>query len=78
MERYLSLGGLTVFFRVSLGSESLVNYYQTNFNLMQHHKYSLNEVENMMTWEREIYIILLLKHLEEEKKEQERQQQQRR
>ena len=45
---------------------------------MQHHKYSLTEVENMMPWEREIYIILLLKHLEEEKKEQERQQQQRR
>tara|TARA_Y100000590_G_C15542208_1_gene947426 strand:+ start:689 stop:823 length:135 start_codon:yes stop_codon:yes gene_type:complete len=44
---------------------------------MQHHKYSLTEVENMMPWEREIYIMLLLKHLEEEKKEQERQQQRR-
>jgi len=34
---------------------------------MQHHKYSLAELENMMPWEREVYIKLLLQHLEEEK-----------
>ena len=33
---------------------------------MQHHKYSLTEIEEMMPWEREIYVGLLLKHLEEE------------
>jgi hypothetical protein len=33
---------------------------------MQHHKYSLTELENMMPWEREIYIMLLINHLEEE------------
>ncbi len=37
-----------------------------NFGLMQHHKYSLTELENMIPWERDIYIGLLLKHLEEE------------
>ena len=37
-----------------------------NFALMQHHKYSLTELENMIPWERDIYIGLLLKHLEEE------------
>ena len=26
---------------------------------MQHHKYSLTELENMMPWEREIYMGLL-------------------
>ena len=26
---------------------------------MQHHKYSLTELENMMLWEREIYMGLL-------------------
>ena len=36
--------------------------------MMQHHNYSLTELENMMPWEREIYIGLLLAHLEEEKK----------
>jgi hypothetical protein len=33
---------------------------------MQHHKYSLTELENMVPWERDIYITLLLKYLEEE------------
>ena len=33
---------------------------------MQHHKYSLTELENMMPWEREIYMGLLMKFLEEE------------
>ena len=34
---------------------------------MQHHKYSLTELENMIPWERNIYVDLLIKHLEEEK-----------
>lgn len=33
---------------------------------MQHHKYSLTELENMIPWEREIYISLLLQYIEEE------------
>ena len=28
--------------------------------MMQHHKYSLTELENMMPWERDIYIGLLM------------------
>ena len=49
---------------------SLENYFRTNFALMQHHKYSLTELENMMPWEREVYIALLLAYLEEEKLKQ--------
>jgi len=37
-----------------------------NFNLMQHHKYSLTEIENMIPFEREIYLSLLKAHIEEE------------
>jgi hypothetical protein len=33
---------------------------------MQHHKYSLTELENMMPWERDIYISLLIQYIEEE------------
>jgi hypothetical protein len=40
--------------------------YQTNFALMQHHGYSLSELENMMPWEREIYLSLLQEHIKEE------------
>jgi len=37
---------------------------------MQHHKYSLTELDEMIPWEREIYINLLLQYLEEEKERQ--------
>jgi hypothetical protein len=33
---------------------------------MQHHKYSLSELESMIPWERDIYITLLIQYLEEE------------
>mgnify|MGYP001450787517 CR=1 FL=1 len=39
--------------------------------MMQHHNYSLAELENMIPWEREIYIGLLLNYIEEEKERQE-------
>ena len=34
---------------------------------MQYHKYSLTEIENMIHWERDIYVGLLQAHLEEER-----------
>ena len=33
---------------------------------MQHHQYSLTELDNMIPWERDIYINLLMKHVQEE------------
>ena len=44
----------------------LESYYKLNFSLMQHHKYSLTEIENMIPWEREIYLALLNQYIEEE------------
>jgi len=35
---------------------------------MQLSKYTLTELENMLPWEREIYIMLLQEHIEEENK----------
>jgi hypothetical protein len=46
---------------------SLESHYEVNFALMQHHKYSLTEIENMIPWEREVYISLLQNYLEEQK-----------
>jgi hypothetical protein len=37
--------------------------------MIQHHNWSLTELENMMPWEREVYVGLLIEHIEEEKKE---------
>ena len=45
---------------------TLESYFKLNFALMQHHKYSLTEVENMMPWERDIYVRLLNQYIEEE------------
>jgi len=45
---------------------NLESYYKINFSLMQHHKYSLSDIENMIPWEREIYVSLLQQHIEEE------------
>jgi|TARA_B100000073_G_C23657387_1_gene543078 hypothetical protein len=45
-----------------------MNHYKTNFALMQHHKYSLTELENMMPWERDVYVNLLLAYLQEEER----------
>lgn len=36
---------------------------------MHHHKYSLTELENMIPWEREIYLSLLTQFLEKEKQQ---------
>jgi hypothetical protein len=33
---------------------------------MQHHKYSLTELESMIPWERDIYIAMLIQYIEEE------------
>lgn len=52
--------------------DSLENYYKTNFALMQHHKYSLTELEDMIPWEREVYVNLLLGYLKEEEEQREK------
>jgi hypothetical protein len=33
---------------------------------MQHHKYSLTELENMIPWERDIYVTMLIQYIEQE------------
>ena len=57
-----------------MSHEDLASYYKLNFALMQHYKYSLTELENMIPWEREIYVSLLQQYVEEEnlKAQQER------
>ena len=34
--------------------------------MMQHHKYSLTDLENMLPWERDVYIVMLTNHIEKE------------
>jgi|TARA_R110000803_G_scaffold43645_1_gene92927 hypothetical protein len=39
---------------------------------MQHHKYSLTELENMVPWEREVYVNLLTQYIKEENERKQR------
>ena len=57
-----------------MAHEDLASYYKLKFALMQHHKYSLTELENMMPWEREIYVSLLQQYVEEENLKAQQQQ----
>ena len=50
-----------------LTHSDLSAFYRTNCSLMQHHKYSLEELESLIPWEREVYINLLISYLKEEK-----------
>jgi hypothetical protein len=49
-----------------MAHEDLESYFKVNFALIQHHKYSLTELENMIPWEREVYLSLLQQYIEEE------------
>lgn len=50
-----------------LSHDDLGNFYKMNFALMQYHKYALADIENMIPFEREVYVAMLIKFLEEEK-----------
>tara|TARA_A100001388_G_scaffold273451_1_gene255366 strand:- start:814 stop:969 length:156 start_codon:yes stop_codon:yes gene_type:complete len=45
-------------------------YYKTNFDLMQHHKYSLAEIDNLIPWEKEVYVNMLIDLIKEEELKQ--------
>jgi|TARA_B110000908_G_scaffold170834_1_gene231558 hypothetical protein len=41
---------------------------------MQHHHYSLTEIEEMIPWEREVYLTMLIEHIKEENERAKEQQ----
>jgi hypothetical protein len=53
-----------------LSHTSLGNYYKTVFSLAQHHKYSITEVENLIPYERDLYVDMLVDFVEEQKAQQ--------
>jgi|TARA_B100001059_G_C17674893_1_gene496481 hypothetical protein len=44
---------------------------------MQHHKYSITEIENMLPWERDIYVDMLINFIKEENEKRKREQERR-
>ena len=49
-----------------MAATDLASYFKINFALMQHHKYSITELENMIPWEKDIYVALLEQYIEDE------------
>jgi hypothetical protein len=49
------------------------NYYKTIFALVQHHKYSITEIEALIPFERDLYVAMLLNYIEEENERQKQQ-----
>ena len=39
--------------------DSLENYMQNNFSLLQHHNWSLSDIEDMIQWEKQTYVKML-------------------
>jgi len=48
-----------------MSNDTLINHYTTNFDLMYHHNFSLTELNNMLPYERSVYIQLLNNYLEQ-------------
>ena len=69
-EKHRSVGGPAKFFIISLSHTSLHAYYKTNFDLMQHHKYSLSEIDNLIPWEKEVYVGMSVDLIKEEELKQ--------
>lgn len=56
---------------MGVSHDSLYHHYETNFYLQKMHEFSLTEIENMIPFEREVYIALVKNYVEEEKKQME-------
>jgi hypothetical protein len=52
-----------------MGHDSLANHIKSNFNLIHHHKWSLGEINEMIPWEKNIYVELLNAYLDEQEAE---------
>jgi len=39
---------------------------------MQHHNYSLSEIDGLIPWEREVYLSMLMEHIKEQKEQAQR------
>lgn len=51
-----------------MGYNNLSHYYRNNFELVQFHKWNLKDIENMLPFERDIFIDMLVNHIKEQEK----------
>ena len=58
---------------MALSHDNLITYYKTNYQLMQNHNWTISDIDNMIPWEREIYVTMLVEDLKAQREEQQRQ-----
>jgi len=52
-----------------LSHNNLANYYNTVFAMAQHHKYSIKDIEDLIPFERDLYVGMLSDYLERQKEQ---------
>lgn len=57
--------GCRIFFRIVVIDDSLESFYTLNFELAFEKRFSIEELENMLPWEREVYYQLTVAKLQE-------------
>jgi len=48
---------------------SLGNYYDLNHSLMRYHNWSLSDIDNLIPWEREVYVKMITDAVKKENEE---------
>lgn len=64
--RKVSIKGIFNFINFFFNHLTLDLFYRQNFQMKYHHNYTLTEIENMIPWERAVYMEQIRKHLNEE------------
>ena len=49
---------------------TLGSYYKLMFSLVQHHKYSISDIETILPYERDLYVEMLVEYVEEQNTKQ--------
>jgi len=71
IQRRYQNGGFVKFFRLILSDHSLEGLLKINFSLMQYHNYTLSDIEGLIPWERDLYVSMVIEHIEKEKQKME-------
>ena len=66
IHRRNEIGVTGKFFQLVLSDHSLEGTLRINFALMQYHNYSLSDIEGLIPWERDLYVSMVIEHVEKE------------
>lgn len=72
--KYIQVGGAQKFFIIGLSHTSLSNHFRLTFAMKQHHHWSIEEMDQLVPWERDIYVTLLEQHIKEQNERMREQQ----